>query len=180
MATLHRSAARPIPRVQRVRRRLSDGNTKLHYYHRVTRQKLPPPGDPAFSAAYELAERRFAQTISNAAGIVSNMPVEQRAAQNTESLREQRDADAASTLTDTPAATLEFFTAEEICSRWRGKITLETLANWRSSKNGPPFTKIGKAILYPAHLLKMWERKNLVSCGLPDAAAVSESDDRPV
>lgn len=53
-----------------------------------------------------------------------------------------------------------YFTPEELVSRWEGKITLKTLANWRSSaaqKGGPPFDKIGGRILYPVPATIAWE-----------------------
>lgn len=34
-------------------------------------------------------------------------------------------------------------TPTELVSRWRGAITLVTLATWRSRKQGPPYVKIG-------------------------------------
>lgn len=36
------------------------------------------------------------------------------------------------------------------------KISEKTLANWRSSGEGPPFTKVGKRVLYPSDLLEQW------------------------
>jgi hypothetical protein len=48
---------KPIRNVKPVRRRLSDGRINLHYYHRPTGTRLPPPGSPGFQEAYEAAER---------------------------------------------------------------------------------------------------------------------------
>ncbi len=50
-----------ISRVQRVPRRLSDDTIRYHHYHRPTKTPLPAPDDPAFKAAYEAAERKFAE-----------------------------------------------------------------------------------------------------------------------
>lgn len=36
------------------------------------------------------------------------------------------------------------------------KISEKTLANWRGIKTGPPFTKVGRKVLYPADLLLQW------------------------
>ena len=46
----------------------------------------------------------------------------------------------------------DFLTTEELSDRWRGKISVKTLANWRTSKIGPKFFypsgKKGGAVLY--------------------------------
>jgi hypothetical protein len=60
-----------------------------------------------------------------------------------------------------PAATI-YLTTEEVSERYRGEITVGTLANWRALKIGPPYAKIGKAILYPVTELEAWEKKNMV------------------
>jgi len=36
------------------------------------------------------------------------------------------------------------------------KVSEKTQANWRSSGAGPPFTKVGKRVLYPSELLEQW------------------------
>jgi hypothetical protein len=49
-----------IRNVHRVRRLLTDGRTKYHFYHRKTRDKLPgQPGSPEFMAAYQECECRL-------------------------------------------------------------------------------------------------------------------------
>ena len=53
----------------------------------------------------------------------------------------------------------EFLTAEDLIARYRGKITKHTLDNWRSSGDGPPFTKVVGRVLYPVKALFEWERK---------------------
>ena len=55
-------------------------------------------------------------------------------------------------------------TPEEVSERYRGEISVGTLRNWRSLRVGPPFLKIGKAVLYPIDELHAWERENLVVC----------------
>lgn len=57
----------------------------------------------------------------------------------------------------------KFLTPIELSARWEGRISVRTLANWRSSALGPPFTKIGGGVLYPFDLLQEWERRNTVS-----------------
>lgn len=58
----------------------------------------------------------------------------------------------------------KFLTAEEVSERYRGEITVGTLRNWRAMRIGPPFVKIGKAVLYPISELDAWDQKNMVSC----------------
>jgi hypothetical protein len=41
----------------------------------------------------------------------------------------------------------KFLTAEKVSERYRGEITVGTLRNWRAMRIGPPFVKIGKAVL---------------------------------
>jgi Helix-turn-helix domain len=43
----------------------------------------------------------------------------------------------------------KYLTAEEVAERYRSEISVGTLRNWRAAKIGPPFLKIGKAVLYP-------------------------------
>jgi hypothetical protein len=59
---------------------------------------------------------------------------------------------------------VEFLTAEEVSVRYRGAITLGTLRNWRAMRIGPPFIKIGKAVLYRISELDAWDKKNTVVC----------------
>lgn len=56
----------------------------------------------------------------------------------------------------------EFFTPAEVAARYKNTITTRTLANWRSSGNGPVFSKIGGRILYPVKDLLEWERRRTV------------------
>ena len=48
-----------MPRVHRVRRRLTDGRVSIHWYHRPTKIKLPSPDSPDFQAAYAAAEQQW-------------------------------------------------------------------------------------------------------------------------
>ncbi len=58
----------------------------------------------------------------------------------------------------------KFLTVEEVSQRYRGEISVGTLRNWRTMRIGPPFVKIGKAVLYPIEELDKWDKKNLVTC----------------
>jgi|TARA_R110002020_G_scaffold27552_1_gene88793 hypothetical protein len=57
-----------------------------------------------------------------------------------------------------------YLTAKEVAERYREEISVGTLRNWRAMRIGPPFVKIGKAVLYPVQELDEWDRKNLVVC----------------
>ncbi len=50
-----------------------------------------------------------------------------------------------------------YLTPEDLVERWRGKITLRTLANWRSGREGPKPTKIGGKVLYRLDAVEAWE-----------------------
>lgn len=57
----------------------------------------------------------------------------------------------------------KFLTPSELSERWGERITVRTLANWRSLGSGPRFVKIGGAILYPVDEVSQWERSNTVN-----------------
>ena len=58
----------------------------------------------------------------------------------------------------------KFLTTDEVAARYRGEVSVGTLENWRTQRVGPPFVKIGKAVLYPVEELDAWDRRNLVIC----------------
>ncbi len=58
----------------------------------------------------------------------------------------------------------KFLTTEEVSERYRGEISISTLQNWRAMRIGPPFIKVGKAVLYPVEELNEWDKRNLVTC----------------
>lgn len=51
----------------------------------------------------------------------------------------------------------DYLTPTELVQRYRGSITIRTLANWRSTGEGPRYTKIGGRVLYPVDAVKTWE-----------------------
>jgi hypothetical protein len=57
---------------------------------------------------------------------------------------------------------VKYLTAEEVAERYRGAVSVGTLRNWRTLRIGPPFVKIGKAVLYPAAGLDAWDQANMV------------------
>jgi hypothetical protein len=159
-----------IARVHRVKRRLSDGTSKLHFYHRPTQTKLPAPHDPEFGAAYGAAEQRLAE-MNRETSIVPTQSVRPVA---TELKAEDLNSNGAPELSE-GATCSTYLTPEEVCRRWRNQNTPETLANWRSLQIGPPYSKFGRAVLYRADLLVQWERKYLFIC---DPVKIGAGNDR--
>ncbi|HEY1035510.1 MAG TPA: DNA-binding protein [Pseudoxanthomonas sp.] len=51
----------------------------------------------------------------------------------------------------------QYLTPEELHARWRKRVAVRTLSNWRSLGTGPKFTKIGGRILYPLDEIIAWE-----------------------
>jgi hypothetical protein len=70
----------------------------------------------------------------------------------------------------------KFLTAEEVCERYRGEISIGTLRNWRALRVGPPFVKIGKSVLYPVQDLDEWDKKNLVICRASRTLNMAENE----
>lgn len=56
---------------------------------------------------------------------------------------------------------MAYLTARELTERWRNRIAIQTLANWRNQGKGPPHTKIGARVLYPLDKLEQWESEQL-------------------
>ena len=56
------------------------------------------------------------------------------------------------------ASSVIFLTEAEVAARYRGEISPGTLRNWRSQRRGPPFVKVGRAVLYPVASLECWEQ----------------------
>lgn len=56
----------------------------------------------------------------------------------------------------------QFLTAQEVSERYHGAVSVRTLSNWRNLGSGPPFSKIGGRVLYPAEKLVEWEQRNTV------------------
>lgn len=70
----------------------------------------------------------------------------------------------------------KFLTADQVAERYCGEITVGTLRNWRALRIGPPFMKIGKAVLYPIEELEAWDQQNLVLCHASKSASPAEHD----
>ena len=50
-----------------------------------------------------------------------------------------------------------FITPEALIERYKGRISIKTLANWRTKGGGPSYTKIGGKIMYPLSAVLTWE-----------------------
>lgn len=55
----------------------------------------------------------------------------------------------------------KFLTPTELVDRYRGKIALRTLTNWRALGTGPRFTRIGGRVLYSLEEVETWERSQV-------------------
>lgn len=167
-----KSATLPA-RVQRVRRRLTDDTVRCHFYHRPTRRRLPDPANPDFAAAYEAAERKFAE--------VEKLEAAKRAETKVAAppLAPQTQPQIASS-SEYPLGRNHkevYYTPEELVVRWRRRVDVGTLANWRSKRQGPPFHRFGRAVLYRADLVEQWESKNMTIC---DRVSVIGREDETV
>lgn len=59
--------------------------------------------------------------------------------------------------------TSEYLTPKDLVERYKGAITLRTLANWRCNGDGARYTKIGGRVLYPLEAVIEWETKRTKS-----------------
>lgn len=57
----------------------------------------------------------------------------------------------------------QYLTPDELKQRWKGRVSLKTLANWRHNGTGPVFTRVGGAVLYPLHEVVRYEQANTVA-----------------
>lgn len=48
-------------------------------------------------------------------------------------------------------------TPQELCARWKNKISVGTLRNWRAKSKGPRPTKIGGSIFYMLNEVENYE-----------------------
>lgn len=64
------------------------------------------------------------------------------------------------TTTNTTQPAAQFLTPADLASRWGGGVTTTTLANWRTRKMGPDYTKMGAKVLYPLDAVLAYEAAN--------------------
>jgi len=50
-------------------------------------------------------------------------------------------------------------TPEELCERWKGAVTIATLATWRARNIGPAYVKVGRHVLYRLEDVENYERE---------------------
>jgi hypothetical protein len=51
----------------------------------------------------------------------------------------------------------EYLSAGEVAARWGNKVAVATLAQWRSRKVGPTWTKLGGRVLYSVRDVAAYE-----------------------
>lgn len=54
---------------------------------------------------------------------------------------------------------MQYLTPNQVRDRYQGRISLQTLANWRYQGEGPQYLKLGGRVLYPLEALIEWERE---------------------
>jgi hypothetical protein len=62
----------------------------------------------------------------------------------------------------------EYLSPQELVARWRGRVAMATLRNWRcaAQRKGPPWVKVGAKVLYPVKELRLWEAAMRVNPGI--------------
>lgn len=60
----------------------------------------------------------------------------------------------------------ELISPSELASRYKGRVTERTLANWRSTGQGPRFIKVGGRVMYPVDAVIAWEQKRMSPANL--------------
>jgi len=53
----------------------------------------------------------------------------------------------------------QYLTPEELHARFKKRVAVRTLSNWRTLGIGPKFTKIGGRVLYPLKEVEDWEQR---------------------
>ncbi|MBU1699641.1 MAG: helix-turn-helix domain-containing protein [Candidatus Eisenbacteria bacterium] len=51
-----------------------------------------------------------------------------------------------------------YLTPEEVVERFRGRVSMKTLTNWRAEGKGPTWIRVGGRILYPSRSFVEWEK----------------------
>lgn len=55
---------------------------------------------------------------------------------------------------------LEELDPAQVSARYNGRISVRTLANWRTQGKGPKFIRRGGKIFYPLKYLEEWDESN--------------------
>ena len=56
-------------------------------------------------------------------------------------------------------------TPEELSARYNRRVSIKTLANWRSKGDGPAFTKVGGRVFYRLPDVLDWESRRTFKTG---------------
>lgn len=54
---------------------------------------------------------------------------------------------------------VDYLTPQDLHARWKKRVAVRTLANWRCLGTGPKYTKVGGRILYPLNEVVEWEER---------------------
>lgn len=65
--------------------------------------------------------------------------------------------------TRSDAVDRRFLSADDLASRYSGKVSVKTLANWRSTGTGPAYTKIGGRVFYAIEDIEKWELQRQIT-----------------
>lgn len=57
----------------------------------------------------------------------------------------------------------QFMSAEDLALRYGGKVSVKTIANWRSTGTGPAYTKIGSRVFYAHSDVLKWELQRQIT-----------------
>ena len=57
----------------------------------------------------------------------------------------------------------QFMSADDLATRYSGKVSVKTLANWRSTGTGPAYTKIGGRVFYAVNDVEKWELQRQIT-----------------
>jgi hypothetical protein len=136
-------------------RPLSDGRHRPHGFwrHGLERIKIDEPfGSARFMARWFECEREYASRHSPHAA-------------HREEKTEEKLQHGVVPLDAHEIGSTKFLTEEELAARYRNKVSIGTLRNWRAMKRGPPFVRFGRVVLYPSALLDEWDLENLVHIG---------------
>jgi hypothetical protein len=125
---------------------------------------LPHPNSPEFAAAYEAAERQLHQMKSSELPSAVTDKVAAPPLVPKPMVSELTSGTAGQPPEDLGGSALSYLTPEEVVIRWKRRIDIDTLANWRSKKQGPTYHRFGRVILYRSDLLAAWEAKNMIAC----------------
>jgi hypothetical protein len=60
-------------------------------------------------------------------------------------------------MSETPAAEVQWLTPDDLARMWQ--VSVGTIANWRTSKKGPEFIRIGGLVRYSPEAVSAWLAK---------------------